>query len=407
MAIKKIFFKYQKILVIFIFFEMFFSAPNSSFALPNSTLSYQGRLTDTSGNVVANGTYSIRFAIYDTESDSSSLWTETKTVAVTNGIFSTTLGDNTSLTLNFNDATYYLGIKVGSDAEMTPRRQIGAAPFAINCKRLDGKPAGRGANDILTLDEYGNIDINGQIKTTNDMTAGTTTLDKLTVKTDFTLQSGTLTLPAKSIIGDFLADETIVDGKINASANINPSKIFGTALTLTGGTMAGNIAMGNNDLTGLKAITFTDTSGTIAGIQNQNLVDKTDTETIGGAWIFNNNVTINSGFSIGIGAAAGHISFTDAATDLVTVANGLLVVNDGIKGYNGWSGSVGSGAWGGLTKAVALATIAASDLVIITPASQQIGTKYWVTITPGVGFTLNSDNGGETMGFSWVVIKHD
>lgn len=51
-----------------------------------------------------------------------------------------------------------------------------------------------------------------------------------------------------------------------------------------GDTMSGDLAMGDFSVTGLDTLTFTDTAGTIAGIQNQNLVDKTVTETITGAW---------------------------------------------------------------------------------------------------------------------------
>ncbi|MBT4894701.1 helix-turn-helix domain-containing protein, partial [bacterium] len=56
-------------------------------------------------------------------------------------------------------------------------------------------------------------------------------------------------------------------------------------------TMAGNIIMSDNSITGIDTLTFTDTSGTIAGIQNQNLVDKTATETILGLWNFTNTGT--------------------------------------------------------------------------------------------------------------------
>jgi len=76
-----------------------------------------------------------------------------------------------------------------------------------------------------------------------------------------------------------------------------------------------------------------------------------------------------------------------------------------VQGTGSWSGTVASGAWGAATKAVALATIAAGDLVIITPNSAPVGDTYWVTKNAGVGFTVNSNNGGETMGFDWIVIK--
>ena len=57
-------------------------------------------------------------------------------------------------------------------------------------------------------------------------------------------------------------------------------------LPLGGGTMTGNIVMGDNSLTGIDTLTFTDTAGTVAGIANGNLLDKSATETITGIWDF-------------------------------------------------------------------------------------------------------------------------
>jgi len=64
------------------------------------------------------------------------------------------------------------------------------------------------------------------------------------------------------------------------------------ALTLPAFTAGGSIAMGDNSVTGIDTLTFTDTAGTVAGIQNQNLVDKAATEAIAGAWTYSATVTI-------------------------------------------------------------------------------------------------------------------
>jgi hypothetical protein len=52
--------------------------------------------------------------------------------------------------------------------------------------------------------------------------------------------------------------------------------------------LGNDIVMVDGSVTGVDTITFTDVLGTIAGIENQNLVDKTATETITGAWSFTN-----------------------------------------------------------------------------------------------------------------------
>jgi len=56
-------------------------------------------------------------------------------------------------------------------------------------------------------------------------------------------------------------------------------------LPLAGGTMSGNIVMGDNSITGVNDITFTDdASGTIGAIISDNLLDKSANETIAGDW---------------------------------------------------------------------------------------------------------------------------
>jgi len=68
-----------------------------------------------------------------------------------------------------------------------------------------------------------------------------------------------------------------------------------TQYTLADGTRAftGNQAMGDNNLTGINNLTFTDTAGAVAGIENQNLVDKTATESLSGAWNFTTELTVS------------------------------------------------------------------------------------------------------------------
>ncbi|KKK78721.1 hypothetical protein LCGC14_2840740, partial [marine sediment metagenome] len=73
--------------------------------------------------------------------------------------------------------------------------------------------------------------------------------------------------------------------------------------TLLGLTMGGNIVMADNSVTGIDTLTFTDAAGTIAGIQNQNLLDKTATESVSGEWTFSDKVFID-------GSTAGDIQLT-------------------------------------------------------------------------------------------------
>ncbi|MBN1535549.1 MAG: hypothetical protein JW908_02370 [Anaerolineales bacterium] len=93
----------------------------------NDVIPIQGKLTDDDGNPL-NGYYSIRFRIYDVSSGGTALCEDTDSVRVTNGLF------NAEMDFCTNEDIFgqqlYLGIKVGSDDEMTPRQDIFAVPYA-------------------------------------------------------------------------------------------------------------------------------------------------------------------------------------------------------------------------------------------------------------------------------------
>ncbi len=117
-------------------------------------ISYQGRLTDAAGNPLT-GDYDMRFCLYAEPAGGSTLWCETyaavngTTIAVTDGVFTVLLGSIAPIPeALFDGADLYLGVKVGSDDEMTPRRRIASAPYAIraamavDADTVDGMHAG-------------------------------------------------------------------------------------------------------------------------------------------------------------------------------------------------------------------------------------------------------------------------
>ena len=118
---------------------VFFSA--TSRAAINPQINFQGKLANPDGTNVTNGTYSMVFRIYTVSSGGAAVWTETQSsVSVVDGIFRVALGSVTSLpgSVDFNGASLFLGITVGADAEMTPRIQFTASPYAFNSDRLSG-----------------------------------------------------------------------------------------------------------------------------------------------------------------------------------------------------------------------------------------------------------------------------
>jgi len=101
-----------------------------------STIPYQGRLADASGNPVT-GKQNMEYRIYNVPTGGAPLWEEfwtgANSVDVSDGLFSVMLGSiNTGLTAVVQgNTTLYLGITVGTDTEMTPRVQLGSVPFSI------------------------------------------------------------------------------------------------------------------------------------------------------------------------------------------------------------------------------------------------------------------------------------
>ena len=112
----------------------------------NNQIPYQGVLQDSNGANVSDGSYDMVFRIYDASTNGTVLWTGTYTsgngnaVSVSNGLFRVLLGSGTGneITLDFNDNTYWLGVTVGSDSEMTPRQRIGATAQAITAEHVFG-----------------------------------------------------------------------------------------------------------------------------------------------------------------------------------------------------------------------------------------------------------------------------
>lgn len=97
-----------------------------------ATLSVQGTVQKSTGAAVDDGDYSLTFKLYTTETGGSPVWSETQgQVNIVGGVYSVTLGTVNPLTAAF-DQTYYLGITVGSGAELTPRARLTSSPYALS-----------------------------------------------------------------------------------------------------------------------------------------------------------------------------------------------------------------------------------------------------------------------------------
>ncbi len=237
----------------------------------NKTVNFQGKVVNTDGTNVANGSYSFTFKIYTVSSAGTATWTETKSLTVTDGIFQTALGDTTTLpgSVDFNTDNIYLGVTFNGDPEMSPRIRFAAVPQAMNALKVAG---------LTVTDTTGTLTIpNG--KTISFADAFTTSgANALTLTTSATTNA---TLPAGTIT---LADLTTAQTLTNKT-------IGSTGLVFSGA---------STDIT-----TGTDENLTITPNGTGNL-------TVSSAALFNGNLTIG-----------------DASSDTVTVnSNAWTFAND-------------------------------------------------------------------------------
>ncbi|MDP1846063.1 MAG: hypothetical protein Q8L09_05010, partial [Candidatus Moranbacteria bacterium] len=133
-------------------------------------------LMDGEDKEIANGEYEVRFGIYTadrTEQDpypsdadkGTRVWEETQKVVVENGLLKTYLGATTPIPANFNFAAsnYYIGLRIGEDAEMVPRKRIGAMPLARTAMSVAGQTIGNGAGNIPLSNGTLNTNLNADL----------------------------------------------------------------------------------------------------------------------------------------------------------------------------------------------------------------------------------------------------
>jgi hypothetical protein len=111
---------------------MFLLCTGSSAQVPQM-INYQGKLTTPAGALV-NDTVQMVFSIYSDEGGTILLWTETQpAVEVLKGVFNVLLGSATKDGIPysvFDGSTRYLGVKVGGDPEITPRKPMVSVAYA-------------------------------------------------------------------------------------------------------------------------------------------------------------------------------------------------------------------------------------------------------------------------------------
>ncbi|MBT3817262.1 MAG: hypothetical protein HOG08_02860, partial [Candidatus Magasanikbacteria bacterium] len=164
---------------------------------PPSIITYQGKLLE--NNTVVTSTKAIQFSIYSTLTGGVPIYTASGTTVTpltinrtpSSGIFSVDLGSTGTNSLDptiFSENTnLYLEVVVAGTT-LTPRKQLTAAPYALNSRYLQGVPGSVTSTSeyIPVSDSNGNITFAGDPQS-NDVSGGTVYINPATADADETL----------------------------------------------------------------------------------------------------------------------------------------------------------------------------------------------------------------------------
>jgi len=366
----------------------------SSPVAPNRILSFQGRLTDSSGNPITSST-GITFKLFTLGSGGTELYNSgagnSQTVIPDeNGIFSVVIGKSHGLGIASSvfseNAEVWLEITAGGET-MNPRQQIATVGYALNSETLQGLPPSASGfkNTVLVIDGSGNLNLGETSPTIYS-------------------QSGTL-----GIIG-----QAILIGSSDGSGGnitINPDgagklKFIteGTGSTATGGLIEAtnaNLASGNlysayinNDNRGYKFLDFSNYNVGTTTLSSRFSIDAYGNLATAGT--INTSIGITTPrITISVGATSGYILQTDAFGNASWVNPGSAGIGTSYDAGNGLT-KVGSlfKFGGALTENTRL-NIGNTEVLYVDYATGRIGigTTSPLSTFQVKGNTVNFENG--------------
>ncbi|MEK7549521.1 MAG: hypothetical protein AAB519_00840, partial [Patescibacteria group bacterium] len=362
--------------------------PRSSFAQSETDsirqIPLSASLFDSESKIITNGEYQVRFGIYRidrTEADpypsnadaGNRVWEETQAITVKNGIFRASLGSVTPFpeSLNFENGNYYIGIRMGTDSEMVPRKKLGSVPRAINSQFLQGRTIGTKSGNIPVLGSGGKINIKN-LPTGNGNSELVLGNDSRFDNIDQIHEQNTDTGTTETIFN--VGSETALAGNnfdLTVSSSATPP-----ALRYNGTTQAWQFS---NDGT-----TFTDVSGGGGGLSG------TGTNGYAAYWTGTGTLAAEAQLSVSRGGT-GAASLNDLIT-LGTHTTGNYVAS--VANGNGITGGAAGSEGGALTLAVDLLDSADGTGSI----SSNSGLEFAGTGSNELGLLQGCANG---QGISW------
>jgi len=93
-------------------------------------ITYQAQIVNNSGVIIPDGDYEMTFKLYNSETGSTALWTETQTLGVANGVVDVHLGFTSQLNIDFSQMLW-LGITIEQASELSPRTLFTSSPYSF------------------------------------------------------------------------------------------------------------------------------------------------------------------------------------------------------------------------------------------------------------------------------------
>ncbi|HET7827488.1 MAG TPA: hypothetical protein VFK97_01305, partial [Candidatus Saccharimonadales bacterium] len=379
--------------------------PPKALAANPATISFQGKVVNSNGTNVTDGTYSFVFRIYNTSaptmttactSTASCLWQETQaSVTVTSGIFQVELGSSCALTsgscnnsaggpINFSSSnSLYLTLQFNGDTSgtnggfMSPLIHITSVPFALQADN-SASLGGIAASGFVQLGatQSGNINI-GSGTITSGAINGQTIGSASTLNGTLTVQGASaLTLGSTSNVGASLFQ----DGTANNRAITLNGQALAASYTLTlpaaGVTGAQCLQSTSGSTTSVTVLTF----GSCGAGGGSLSADYNSSATTG------NTITLsNSGLGVIIKDAA-----SSSITNLLAVQNnGGTSTYFAVTAANSGSIIVGSAA-NAVTIASGSITTASGNLQVYGAGTTTIGNGTGaINLTAGTGSAVN------------------
>lgn len=346
--------KYGRKLVWQILTGLFFCLllTHSAWAVPGK-INFQGALTAADGSRLADGSYSIAFALYNVPSGGTPLWSNTQTVELQHGVFSIELGNvGTPINGSIFSGDCYLGMTVEAETEMIPRQQILSVGYSFK------------AEDADTLDGMDSTEF-GKITTVTagvGLTGGGTT-GNITINAD----TGTI---QSRVSGNCAAGESIRIINSNGTVTCEPDSDSGGDITgvtagtgLSGGGSAGGVTISADTSALQSRVAGSCIAGQSIRIINSNGTVTCETDDNSGGDI--TSVTAGTGLSGGgtsgsvilnvnipfiqSSSASGGLLDMTSTSSTGTAVKGEAIATGSVTNIGGWfsaAGDVGYGVFG-------------------------------------------------------------